>query len=130
MGRRLLLSVALGTAPIVGCTPGAATRNAEPDVQVVIAPAERALFDRAARSGDIALIERFIRSYPDSSLVRRLLVNLPPETLAQIDRATLAVINPSIVRSLPRDTRFSLGLDIPSAEGMFDGSPPADGYAG
>jgi hypothetical protein len=128
LGRNLLIGVALGTVPIVGCAPRSAPLDAPTGAITTVQPEERALFDQASQSGNIALIDRFLRTYPESPLVRRLLVNLPPETLGQIDRTSLVRLNAPTIRSLPPDIRLALGLAIPATKGGSGAS--SDGYAG
>lgn len=69
------------------------------------------MFDQAAQSGNAARINAFLRAYPESPLVRSLLMNLPPETLQLVDRNSLSAISPTTIRSLPPNTRRSLGLE-------------------
>lgn len=141
LGKNLLLSVAMGSVPIVGAGPVVAQEAEELVIAQAEIPAEiQAQFDAAAQSGDPALISQFILDNPTSGLVRRLLVNLPPETLEFINPAALAAISPTVARSLPPGTRVALGLD--TVEGGSDGdaaddpssgstvSTAADGYAG
>ena len=130
-GKNLLLSVALGATPLVGCTPTPVQpigTGASPVTQAV-SPEERALFDQASQTGNPRLINRFLQEYPDSALIRRLLVNLPPETLQQVDRRILGAVSPVVLRSLPPDTRNSLGIDLTDIGAETDTSS-ADGYAG
>ncbi|MEM9032127.1 MAG: hypothetical protein AAGB18_05725 [Pseudomonadota bacterium] len=112
LGKNLLLSVAIGATPIVGAAQEVAPQGDE----VVLAQAnvsgeERSAFDRAAQTGSTALINQFLRQYPNSSLVPQLLQNLPPETLQFVDRGALASISPSSLRSLSPDVRAAIGFE-------------------
>ena len=110
LGRKLLLGVALGATPVVGIQTSSAQEQLV-QVQAEISAQERAMFERAAQSGNAARINAFLRAYPESPLVRSLLMNLPPETLQLVDRNSLSGISPTTIRSLPPGTRSSLGLD-------------------
>jgi hypothetical protein len=110
LGRKLLLGVALGATPIVGIQPAGAQEQLI-QVQAEISAQERAMFDQAAQSGNAARINAFLRAYPESPLVRSLLMNLPPETLQLVDRNSLSGISSTTIRSLPPTTRRSLGLE-------------------
>lgn len=139
LGKNLLLSVAIGATPIVGCGPAPAPpTDRAAAVEHRITPEERQEFERAAQSGNVRLINQFLRGHPDSRLVRRLLINLPPETLQLINRSAVASVDDSILRSLPPSVRLALGLAPPSREGDLGtessdgltGSQSVDGYAG
>ncbi len=131
----MLLGVAIGATPILGAAtlaqdlpPAPVLAQAETD------PMERQMFEQAAQSGDPARINAFLRAYPDSPLVRSLLVNLPPETLQFLESSALLQVSPAVVRSLPIALRQSLGLPAPSGFGTpassGTGTSVIDTYAG
>jgi hypothetical protein len=123
LGRSLLLSVAIGTTPIIGL--GVATNPAEAQTSAT----ERALFDQASQTGNPALVNQFLSSYPDSSLSRLLLNQLPPITLQQVDRSILGGLSQTTLRGLNSSARSSLGIGTfvaPAGQEDEDG----DGYAG
>jgi hypothetical protein len=136
LGKKLLLGVVIGSAPIVGSTPAVAQdRAAETLAQADISQEERALFDLAAKSGDPARINAFLNAYPDSRLVRQLLANLPPETLGLVERESITRVNPTVLRGLSIGRRQSLGLGDWSSEREEQGPSVSqsralsDGYA-
>jgi hypothetical protein len=94
----------------VGIQPAGAQEQLV-QVQAEISAQERAMFEQAAQSGNAARINAFLRAYPESPLVRSLLMNLPPETLQLVDRNSLSGISTTTIRSLPPNTRRSLGLE-------------------
>lgn len=114
MSKKLLLSVALGTTPIVGAMQVEAQQNVN------------AQFEQAAQTGDPALINEFLLQNPNSPLVRQLLTNLPPETLEFIDPSAVDAISPAIINGLPAATRSALGATAPLAPS----NAPTDGYGG
>ncbi len=130
-----MLGVAIGATPILGAVTLAQDLPPAPVLaQAEIDPLERQMFEQAAQSGDPARINAFLRAYPDSPLVRSLLVNLPPETLQFIERSALSLVGPAVVRSLPIALRQSLGLPAPSGFGTPGSSGSesvtTDTYAG
>lgn len=138
LGKKLLLSVVIGATPVVGASQAVSQDFPQEEyAQAEVGAQERLLFEQAAQSGNAARINAFIRAYPGSRLVRRLLVNLPPETLSLVDRSTLNLVSPTVIRSLPVDTRSSLGVSESGTAGGDDengsrGSTisATDGYAG
>lgn len=125
-----MLSVAIGATPVIGAI---ATAQEGPPIlaQAEIGAQERALFEQAAQSGNAGRINAFLRTYPDSPLVRALLVNLPPETLQLVEPSSLALVNPATLRTLPITVRLSLGLGAPSNLNDQPGTGGTiDGYAG
>ena len=128
LGKNLLLSVAIGATPIVGAAQEAAPQDGE----IVLAQAqvtgeEQAAFDRAAQTGSTALINQFLRQYPNSPLVKDLLENLPPATLQFVDKAALASLSPASIRSLPLDIRSSLGIEDTESDTETDTGPSTGG---
>lgn len=117
LGKKLLLGVVIGSAPIVGASPTAAQDlTSETLAQADVSQEERAFFELAANSGEPARINTFLNAYPDSTLVRQLLANLPPETLSLVEREAVTRVNPTVLRGLSVGTRQSLGLGEWSSE--------------
>lgn len=132
LGKNLLLSVAVGAVPLVGCGPvPSSDLVVEPSGPITASPEELALFRQASQTGNPVTIENYLRTYPDSQLVRNLLTELPPDTLRLIDAAALTGVNATILRTLPLETRSALRLRNVDGPNSPDDVPlPSDGYAG
>ena len=107
VGRGLLLSVAVGSLPLAGCTD-------IPDSlkwrTVDYSASEKALYDQAIASSDPATVSRFLSSYPRSSLIRPLLVSLSPAELQRVSPSAVNQVDPNILASLPPKIRLQLGI--------------------
>ena len=97
-----------------GCFTGASAPRQTPIEEVsAIASDEESLFRTAGQTGDPALVNRFLDTYPGSSRVRVLILNLPEDTLREIDPQVLAKVRPTSLRGLPPDVRRILGIEAP-----------------
>lgn len=130
LGRQLIMGVALGTIPLVGCTPEDyqnALNSTRSDATIGVEQEERALFDRAIETRDVALANEFLEKYPSSKLVRKLLLSLPPETLKRLSRPIVSSVSTRTLESLPNNVRIQLGLVPIESE---DRDSPSSGYGG
>ncbi len=133
LGKNLLLSVAVGAVPLVGCGPTPSDNLVvAPSGPIAASPEELALFRQASQTGNPTVIANYLRSYPDSRLVRNLLTELPPDTLRLIDNGAVTGVNASILRTLPLDIRSALRLGTLDGPTSADDAAriPSDGYAG
>jgi hypothetical protein len=101
-----------------------------PSGPITASPEELALFRQASQTGNPQVIANYLRSYPDSRLVRNLLTELPPDTLRLIDSGAVSGVNASILRTLPLDIRSALRLRTIEGPSSPDDALPSDGYAG
>lgn len=135
VGRKLLLSAAMGTLPLAGCTgyPGSMAVGS-PNV-IRVTPAEKALYDEARSTADPAVVSRFLAAYPGSRLIPGLLSSLPPSVLQRVSRAAVAGVDPAVLDDVPASILQQLNV----ASAAAPPPPPpttsvrpggGDGYAG
>ena len=96
-GRSLLLGTVLATLPLAAC-----------DI-VNYSPKQQAMYSQVVTTKDPVLASDFLRKYPDSPLVRNLLVSLPPAALRRLSKDAVDGISPSILGTLPADILVILG---------------------
>ncbi len=124
------MGVAVATIPLAGCDPQTGGGENTSGAPVLTAPAEEiALYERARAAGTVAAAEAFLRSFPNSVLVRNLLRSVPTTTLSRLDARTVRSLDPALVNSLPLNVQRALSRDERSG-GEQNGSDPSDGYSG
>ncbi len=101
IGRGLLLSVVLTAVPLAGCDT------------VFYPPGQQAMYTQVVTTKDPALAGNFIRMYPDSPLVRNVLLSLPPSSLKRLSKDAVARIPPETLKTLPADIVTLLGTAPP-----------------
>lgn len=99
ISRQFLLGAVVTTLPLFGCA-------------LIVPPEERAGFEHASTTGDVAAVNDFLRQYPDSPLAGQLLSGLPPATLKRLSKKAVRGVSPDILASLPPDVRALLGLTV------------------
>jgi hypothetical protein len=133
LSKTFLLGVAVSTLPLAGCelfSLGGDTRALSVNQSSATATAaETALYERARDQGTVAAAEEFLRTYPNSNLIARLLRGLSGATLQRINDDIVAQLDPRVVNTLPFNVKQALGIVTRSA-GRDDDSSPSDGYSG
>jgi hypothetical protein len=115
-GRALLLSAAIATLPLAGCVPYGYSDE------------QHRAYSAAFVSKSPAEASDFIRRYPDSPLVRDLLVGLPASTVKRLAPDAVKAISPSIIRTLPPDVLALLKLAAPKPAAPLPVRVPQGGY--
>jgi hypothetical protein len=132
LSKKLLLGVIVAATPLAGCdilTRFEQQSLASELASVSVPAAERSAFDAALASRSAADAEAFLRRYPDSELVRTLLVRLPTPALQRIDRGAVDLVGSSLLNGLPFRVKQALGLIVESDNGNGSSSSD-DGYSG
>lgn len=133
LSKKFLMGVAITALPLAGCDVIAPTTPVSTDAasqsRVTATADEFALFERARDSRTVASAEEFLQSYPNSELIRRLLLNLPSSTLRGISDQIVAQLKPATVNTLPFRVKQALGVLVQDSGGQGD-SGPGDGYSG
>lgn len=103
IGRSLLLGVVLTAVPLAGCDT------------VSYPPGQQTMYTQVVTTKDPALASNFIRMYPDSPLVRNVLLSLPPASLKRLSRDAVARIPPATLSTLPAAVVTLLGAAPPKS---------------
>ncbi|MEM9344736.1 MAG: hypothetical protein AAGA87_16980 [Pseudomonadota bacterium] len=115
LGRKLLLTAAIGTLPLAGCVPEVPVEGAPGGATVTVSAQEADLY-RAARSQQTAAsVNSYLISYSNSVLVPSLLSSMPVTTLRQVDRSLAAQIPATTLAALPAAVRSALGVGAAAA---------------
>ena len=116
IGRGLLLSAVLTAVPLAGCDTA------------MYSPQQQAMYSQVVATKNPALASDFIRKYPDSPLIRNILLSLPPAALKRLSKDAVTKIPPDILKTLPADVVALLGLSGPkpvvptrTQTGSYDG---------
>lgn len=126
LGRRLLMGVAVGTLPLVGCVP-AMDVTGDPAV-IEVSAAEKALYERALAARSAEAASRFARTFPSSELIPFLFSTLPASELGRIPASTVEKIDPDVRDDLPRRVKKALGLTQERV--ISPSNNDSDGYSG
>ncbi|WP_299950326.1 hypothetical protein [uncultured Ruegeria sp.] len=130
--KKILLGVAVTAIPLAGCdlinVDGSSTGGTS--AGITASPDEVAAFEAAKSQGTVASVEQFLRSYPDSALVRKLLQDQSTTTLRRINEGVVRNLSPAVVSSLSPRVKQALRLDIDSGAGNEGRSGASDGYSG
>jgi hypothetical protein len=141
LSKMFLMGVAVSVIPLAGCSPvaleGGAGTQEPVETSASVTAEEAALFERARSLGTVAAAEQFLRAYPNSELVRSLLMRLPRTTLRGIDDSLVEKLSPSMINSLPFSVKQALGVEAgrendsdQSGSGSGSRSGSSDGYSG
>ena len=101
IGRGLLLSAVLVAVPLAGCDTA------------MYSPQQQAMYSQVVTTKNPALASDFIRKYPDSPLIRNILLSLPPAALKRLSKDAVTKIPPATLKTLPADVVALLGLAPP-----------------
>jgi hypothetical protein len=132
LSKKFLMGVALSVVPLAGCVE-LGNENGLNDVAPIetsdaVTAKEVALFERAKSLRTVAAAEQFLRTYPDSELVRSLLTRLPESTLRGVGDDLVKRIPQSVINSLPFSVQQALGITASAKKSQNSGA--ADGYGG
>ncbi len=130
--KKILLGVAITTIPLAGCDliDLGESSTGGTSAGITASPDEVAAFEAAKSQGTAASVEQFLRNYPDSALVRRLLQDQSTTTLRRINDDVVGELSPAVVSSLSPRVRQALGLETDSGRGDEGRSGASDGYSG
>lgn len=130
--KKILMGVALSAIPLAGCdlfnADGFSVGGS--NASITASPDEIAAFEAAKSQGTVASVEQFLRSYPDSALVRKLLQDQSPATLSRISDAVVRDLSPAVVNSLSPGVKQALGLQVDQGDGNDGRESASDGYGG
>lgn len=132
LSKKFLMGVALSVVPLAGCTQlgldFGVDAQSPVETSVAVSAEEAAAFERARSLGTVPAAEQFLRTYPNSELVRSLLRRLPRTTLRGIDDELVEKISPAVINSLPFSVRQALGVSVENESNGDSGA--SDGYSG
>ncbi len=130
--KKILMGVAVSAIPLAGCdlidAIGSSSGGSTPGITA--SPDEIAAFEAAKSQGTVASVEQFLRSYPDSMLVRKLLQDQSPATLSRISDAVVQGLSPAVVSSLSPGVKQALGIQADRGDGGDGREGASDGYSG
>lgn len=112
----ILVSAVIASLPVAGCVT---TAPADP---------QRAAYSAACEAKSPEKASAFIRNYPDSPMVRDLLLCLPTPALKRLAPDAVKAISPEVIKTLSKTTLTVLSLTPPTVvprarplEGGYDG---------